>query len=249
MKNKSFKRVLAAVLVATNVMTAGAVAMPVTSQAAVFKNDQEMAESLVFGQNYSGIFAKDIGDEDDFVLNVPTGGEFRFSWWTTKAIDYQITDASGDKAYISGKASGDVGTADASFRLEKGTYLLRITSDTPMSSDSNGNILRYDFTCDSNFDFQSPSASVKTSSPANGTMKVYASKEKGSITGFEVRYKKQGTKKWTVKMFKGDKALNQKIKGLKSGTTYTVETRKYVKDADGHFYYSDWTANNGVKIR
>ena len=37
MKNKSFKRVLAAVLVATNVMTAGAVAMPVTSQAAVFK--------------------------------------------------------------------------------------------------------------------------------------------------------------------------------------------------------------------
>ena len=114
-----------------------------------------MAESLVFGQNYSGIFAKDIGDEDDFVLNVPTGGEFRFSWWTTKAIDYQITDASGDKAYISGKASGDVGTADASFRLEKGTYLLKnyirhsyvIRLKRKYSEIMN-------FTCDSQFDFK-----------------------------------------------------------------------------------------------
>lgn len=60
MKNKSFKRFLAAALIAANVMTAGVVAMPVTSQAAVFKNNQEMAELLVFGQNYSGIFAKDI---------------------------------------------------------------------------------------------------------------------------------------------------------------------------------------------
>lgn len=34
--------------------------MSVTSQVAVFKNNQEMAEPLVFGQNYSGIFAKDI---------------------------------------------------------------------------------------------------------------------------------------------------------------------------------------------
>lgn len=60
MNNKSFKRFLAAALIAANVMTAGAVAMPVTSQAAVFKNNQEMTEPLVFGQNYSGIFAKDI---------------------------------------------------------------------------------------------------------------------------------------------------------------------------------------------
>ncbi len=92
---------------------------------------------------------------------------------------------------------------------------------------------------------------VKATSPKKGQLKVaFTKKQKVQVWGYRIRYS-------TDKKFKkGVKAVNvssskmpKTIKGLKSGKTYYVQVRKYVKDAYGDKIFGTNCKAKKVKIK
>jgi opacity protein-like surface antigen len=78
-------------------------------------------------------------------------------------------------------------------------------------------------------------------------IKVAVKKVKGA-TGYQIQYatdKKMTKNKTTVTT----KKVSYTVKGLKSGKTYYVRTRSYVKNDDGSKTYSKWSAVTKVKVK
>ncbi|MGN0291768.1 MAG: fibronectin type III domain-containing protein, partial [Lachnospiraceae bacterium] len=88
--------------------------------------------------------------------------------------------------------------------------------------------------------------SVKVTNSSSKALKITA-KKSGTITGYNIRYKK-GSGSWKTVTVKGNKNLNKTIKGLKKGSTYKVQVRTYCT-ISGKNYPSSWSATKTVKIK
>lgn len=92
---------------------------------------------------------------------------------------------------------------------------------------------------------------VKATSPKKGQLKVaFTKKQKVQVWGYRIRYStdkkfKKGVKAVEVSASKMPKT----IKGLKSGKTYYVQVRKYVKDTDGDKIYGTNCKAKKVRIK
>lgn len=93
-------------------------------------------------------------------------------------------------------------------------------------------------------ELKKPSA-LKAVNSSKKAMRVTSSK-KGTITGYEIRYR-MGSGKWKTVTVKGNRNLNKTIKGLKKGASYRVQVRTYYKS--GKTYYSPWSVTKTVKIK
>lgn len=80
-------------------------------------------------------------------------------------------------------------------------------------------------------------SSLKLKTAGKRTLKVTC-KAVSYKTGYEVKYKKKGSRKWTTKRFAKNTFT---LKKLKKKTTYVVKVRAYRK-VNGKTYYSGWTA-------
>ena len=70
------------------------------------------------------------------------------------------------------------------------------------------------------------------------TVKVDNFKPVG-ITGYELRYKVKGTKKWKTKKFSA-KSTKLVLKKLKKGKQYQVRARAYYKSPKGNYIYGEY---------
>ena len=80
---------------------------------------------------------------------------------------------------------------------------------------------------------------VKYTAVKGKKIKVKYSKVTGA-TGFQVRYKVKGAKKWTIKKFNSTKAKTVYLTKLKAGKKYYVQTRAFVKSGS-KTAYSKWS--------
>lgn len=87
--------------------------------------------------------------------------------------------------------------------------------------------------------------SIKVKNSSSKALKITA-KKKGTIKGYQIRYKK-GSGSWKTVTVKGNKNLNRKIKGLTKGSTYKVQVRAYCEISKKP-YYSTWSSTKTVRI-
>ena len=72
-------------------------------------------------------------------------------------------------------------------------------------------------------------------------MTVKADDQKAlGITGYQIRYRVKGTKKWKTKDFGPNKPVFT-IKGLKKGKRYQVGIRSFYRSPKGRILYSEWS--------
>lgn len=102
------------------------------------------------------------------------------------------------------------------------------------------------------------SKTVKINKLVLGTPKVKISNFKGKLkitysktdkaTGFQIRYKRINSKKWTYKTFTTSKSATKYIKSLKKNKKYQVAARCFTKNS-GKRVYSLWTNNKILTIK
>lgn len=80
------------------------------------------------------------------------------------------------------------------------------------------------------------------------SLKVKVGKLDGQ-KGVTIRYKKLGTKKWTVKRYKTTKAISQIYKGLKKNKKYVVQVRAYKFDDRNEKVFSKWSDRIIIKLK
>jgi hypothetical protein len=92
---------------------------------------------------------------------------------------------------------------------------------------------------------KTPTVSVKATKKA---IKVNYKKAVKDATGIQISYKLKSAKKYTTVTVKTAKAATQTIKKLKSGKTYNVKVRAYIKSGSKKAY-SSWTKTNKVTVK
>ncbi|MCQ2495818.1 MAG: fibronectin type III domain-containing protein [Lachnospiraceae bacterium] len=155
--------------------------------------------------------------------------------YTTANCDYN------SRLFGVGLEAGETQVESNSASLDAGTYYLSCYD----GSVSNSFSFSYVFWVDYDFD---TTLEPKLTSPKAGQFKITATKG-DKVSGYEIRYKVKGAKKWTTETLATKKTLNHVISGLTSGKKYTVQVRKYVTDTYGDTYFSNWSAAKNVKIK
>ena len=87
-------------------------------------------------------------------------------------------------------------------------------------------------------------SNLKVKRSGSRTLKVTC-KAVSTKTGYEVKYKKKGSSKWTKKRSSKNSFT---LKKLKKKTTYVVKVRTY-RTVNGKTYYSSWTAAKTKKTK
>lgn len=228
------KRILASVLSMLVVIGSVIGMIPSTVKADI------SSESLIYDVEYVDIMTNNMEDTDmnKRLFVVPADGIVEFDTLSNEIGFACVSDDRGLK--ITTNYLGQISSPKKfSIPLSKGKYYLGFNS--PLSW-GNGNPIYYTLS----YKFDS-STNAKVSSPKSGQLKVTAPKG-SNVDGFEIRYKTAG-KDWTTVTVPGNKNLNKTITGLKKGTKYTVQTRKYVSDEYGYTYFSNWTKVQTVKVK
>lgn len=89
-----------------------------------------------------------------------------------------------------------------------------------------------------------PSATIKA-----GSKKITVKYAKVTdATGFQIRYRVSGAKKWTTKTYTSKKTVTKTIKSLKKGKKYNVQVRAMVKSGSKKAY-SSWTKTKTVTVK
>lgn len=101
---------------------------------------------------------------------------------------------------------------------------------------------------DTNTDLKQELAKPKAVIKAKKKKITVKYKKVTDATGFQVRYKIKGKKKWTVKTYNSQKTVIKTIKKLKSGKRYKVQVRAMIKQGNNKVY-SVWTKAKTVKVK
>lgn len=202
---------------------------------------------IIFGTNYTGTVEYDsTNTEDNYKLVVPSTGRvtLNFTYEAGAEDSYCVDIYNSNGVRVDGCLTEDSNTSKVTFNLAKGNYTFKIGYRMIGFDEST-----YGGTYNIKFSYSfSPSTNVRLSSPSKGAIKVVAANGDGG-KGFQVRYKKAGAKKFTVKTFTTKKNLNRTLKKLKSKTKYIVQARVITKDSYGHTYYSSWTKQQKIKTK
>ncbi len=84
-----------------------------------------------------------------------------------------------------------------------------------------------------------------TLAPGNGQFNISA-KKPGNLSGYQIRYRVNGSKKWNVKTYQRSGNLNANVRNLKASTKYQVQVRTFNNKGKGK-YCSNWTFYKIVK--
>ena len=71
---------------------------------------------------------------------------------------------------------------------------------------------------------------------------------KDKATGYQISYRRKGTKKWYYKLVKGAKKSTLTLKKLRRKKRYSVKVRMY-KKVSGKTYYGTWSLTRTVKVK
>ena len=84
-----------------------------------------------------------------------------------------------------------------------------------------------------------------TLEPGNGQFNIHVTKS-GKISGYQIRYRVNGEKNWTIKTYYSSGNLYTNIRNLKAATKYQVQVRTFHSKGKGK-YCSNWTFYKIVK--
>lgn len=93
--------------------------------------------------------------------------------------------------------------------------------------------------------YKSPSVTEFRVKSGNGQFNVHAEKP-GEISGYQIRYRVNGVKKWIENTYNCSGNLNANIRNLKAATKYQVQVRTF-QNIGADIYYSDWTLYKTAK--
>lgn len=201
-------------------------------------------DSIVFDVEYTNWLSDDLtGDDyyDLYRLVIPSTGTVSINGYSEN--NFVVLIYKGDECLMNKCSIGK--SISQNIKLEKGEYLVYINDGGIAGSGFFPMEQTYHMTFSYNFD---TSTDAKIKSNEKGKVKITAPKG-DTINGYEVRYKKSGSKKWITETIETTKSLNKVFEDLISGKKYTFQVRKYVIDDYGWTYYSNWTQQQKVKIK
>jgi len=232
MKMRNCKRIVISLVVALSFV------ITMLPQATVKATDFT-SEPIVYGETVQG-YVTYPNDNDYYTLSVPSAGMVTVSFkGTANLVVESFPDEFGSTVEY-GEIDGTkeyVRTLDIS--LSKGVY--RIAVNGIYGDYARPYLLKVTYDCRT-------SVKPRVSSPGKGKIKITSSKG-DATTGYVIAYRIKGTKKWKTKKVASKKNLNYTITGLKSGKTYEVKVRKYIKDPYGYIYNSNYSSIVKVKVK